>query len=139
MKNIVYIMISTIIVLSIVQIVISLFKGDYKLIQQVSGVNDETKNVSSDNMLHHGEVYDGTDILELIRYNEQTNVIIEVKFQGSNKAKIDNVNRDDDIVNAINKIKTGFYNNGTDNISFVEAEYDVISMTNTNCEFKLKT
>jgi len=91
-------------------------------------------------MLKSGDIYTGTELLEFVRYNEKSDIIIKIDFHGSETMTItNNADRPNKYAEAIEKIKVGLYTIGTDEKGYLDADYDVISMGNTSCEFKLKS
>lgn len=162
MKNLVYLVVSSAVVLGILIIVINLYKNDENIIHGVTTQTDIMKNVNADGMIEQAN-YTGADIISIIRYEEIEHRVIEIEFVGTEIAVInDNVNRGNEIdaaitiissegsyvnisgtaVSYLNQPTYSTYVNTGDNeqyvISYRDAKYDLVEKTDTKYKFKLK-
>lgn len=140
MKNIIYVIISSVAILVVIQVVMMLFANNYKIVKEASGVNDQTKNVSAEGTLSFGKLeqgksYTGTEIIEYIRFNEKTETKIQIKFDPINTKIIDNSGRPGDVSGTIDFIKNNY--DAVKDMSYIELNYKVDQLDKNSVNFLL--
>ncbi|HAN09028.1 MAG TPA: hypothetical protein DCP90_00260 [Clostridiales bacterium] len=129
MKNIVYIIISSAVILGILGVIINLYKTNYEILHAVTTGTDKMGNVNADGMTV-AKTYTGSDVISFLRYNEETGIRIIVETPTAVELIADAEDRSGDINIIVNEI------NGNNGTSYMDEVFDVVvNATKTQYRF----
>ena len=109
MKNIVYLIVSTGVILGIITVVIGLYRNNMEVTKSVSHYTNAMQDFDSKMMLKQGKITGGDIISEVEFFRDEARVF-EIKFSASKTIKIENdENRDSKIGEALKYIMEKTY------------------------------
>ncbi len=156
MKELVYLVLSSMVILGIVVIVLSTFNNNKQTISNVVGANNQTANLSIEGILDQGDIFientetynktlpnytgermrfTGDEVLEILRfYKDDPTKIIVVMFETYYPKTLGASNRENDM----NEIEDKFAQNvsGYSNLSYNSAQYTLERNTAGTLIFK---
>lgn len=135
MKNIVYLMISSFIILIIVSMVVNLYKTNIKVSTQITRGTNNMSEVTSDDMLEAKE-YIGSDVVSHLEYyRDLKEVSICVDMKNGKVFNISGSNRESKIDQAVSYINGRDENGNVLDTSFLDDDFEREKTDDKNIKF----